>query len=123
MAAQIERSRLVENLAESFGTKANAQSIFGPLVERKGITVIPVGKIRYGLGGGSGVRGQEREGAGAGDGGGGGVIVSPIGYIELKDGNSRFRRINSPMAILQVMGGIALSSWLMLRGVRALRMR
>ena len=116
MTSPAERSGLVEHLAETFGNKASAQTIYGSPVERQGVTVIPVGKVRYGLGGGSG----NREQAGEGSGGGGGMMVAPVGYIEIKNGKSKFKRINYPTAILQVAGGLAIGAWLVLRGVRAL---
>jgi uncharacterized spore protein YtfJ len=117
MATSAERFSLVENLAETFGKKASAQTIYGLPVEREGVTIIPVGKVRYGLGGGSGNRAEEGEGSG----GGGGMMIAPVGYIEIKNGKSKFKRINYPTAILQIVGGLALSTWIVLRGVRAFR--
>jgi uncharacterized spore protein YtfJ len=114
MALSAVRSSLVENLAETFGSKASAQTIYGSPIERGRLTIIPVGKVRFGLGGGSGNREKEGEGSG----GGGGMMIAPVGYIEMKDGRSKFRRINYPTAILQVIGGFALSAWIVLRGIR-----
>src|SRR5712691_4977917 len=81
----------LERLAETLGMHAQASAIFGEPVERDGVTVIPVAKARWGLGGGGGHKAE-----GEGSGGGGGVIVSPVGYIELKDGESRFRPVQDP---------------------------
>jgi uncharacterized spore protein YtfJ len=77
-----------ERLAERVGAGARASAVFGDAVEHAGVTVIPVARAKWGFGGGSGGRNGE-EGAG----GGGGTIVSPVGYIELRDGEARFRRI------------------------------
>jgi len=77
-----------ERLAERMGAAARASAVFGDAVEHEGVTVIPVAQAKWGFGGGSGGRGEE-EGAG----GGGGTSVSPIGYIELRAGEARFRRI------------------------------
>ena len=79
-----------ERLAERVGAAARASAVFGDVVERDGVTVIPVARSKWGFGGGSGGRNGE-EGAG----GGGGTIVSPVGYVELRDGEARFRRIYS----------------------------
>ena len=89
----------IERLAEKMGIAARAVNIFGPAVEREGITVIPVTKIRYGFGGGSGKR-DDQEGSG----GGGGVQASPIGFIEVKNGSAGFRPIRPefPWAVLAV---------------------
>jgi uncharacterized spore protein YtfJ len=55
--------------------------------------VIPVAKARFGFGGGggSGARGERDEGSGGG--GGGGAVVSPVGYIEVRDDSAEFKRI------------------------------
>jgi uncharacterized spore protein YtfJ len=114
MALSAARSGLVENLAETFGSKASAQTIYGSPIERDNLTIIPIGKVRFGLGGGTGSRGETGEGSG----GGGGIIIAPVGYIEIKDGRSRFKRINYPTAISQMVVGLALSAWIVLRGIR-----
>ena len=85
-------------------------------VERAGVTVIPVAKARWGVGGGSGTQGAESEGTG----GGGGVMVSPIGFIEVRDGSSSFKPIYDPMAILAMAMGGGLAALLLLRGLRKL---
>ena len=84
---------LFERLAEKLGVAASSTTIFGEAVERDGVTVIPVAKARWGLGGGGGHR---RTGANEGMGGVGGVIVNPVGYIEIRAGESRFRPIWDP---------------------------
>lgn len=78
----------IGGIAERLGATAKAATIFGEPVERDGITVIPVGKARWGFGGGVGRR-KDEDGAG----GGGGAQVSPVGFIELKDGHANFRPI------------------------------
>jgi uncharacterized spore protein YtfJ len=78
---------LLASLAERVGGRVAASTVFAPPVERGGITVIPVATARFVVGGGSGSdpkKGQE------GGGGGGLGRVAPAGYIELKDGRSRF---------------------------------
>lgn len=77
----------VERLAHQLGITANARHIYGEPIERDGVTVIAVAKAVYGFGGGRGKEeGQE------GSGGGGGVVLTPVGYIEMKNGETRFRR-------------------------------
>jgi len=89
----------IERLAEKMGIAARSVNIFGPVVERESITVIPVAKVRYGFGGGSGKR-EDQEGSG----GGGGVQASPIGFIEVKNGSAAFKPIRPgfPWAALAV---------------------
>lgn len=95
---------LIERLAEVLGGSADAQTVYGEAVTHAGVTVIPVAKVAYGLGGGTG-SGKE----GNGEGGGGGVSASPVGYIEINNGETSFRRIPDPLALapLIMAGGVA----------------
>jgi len=108
--AHARRSRadeLLERLAERVGTAARASTVFGEPVARDEVTVIPVAKARFGFGGGGGRDESEGE---EGAGGGGGVLVSPVGYIELRAGGTRFRRIVAPADVLAVAAaGVALA--------------
>jgi uncharacterized spore protein YtfJ len=89
-AAQAPRRRadeLIGALADRVGAQYGASTVFGAPVERDGVTVIPVAAVRVGFGGGTGsdpAKGGEGEGAGAG------ASMTAVGYIELKDGGSRF---------------------------------
>lgn len=76
-------------LADRLGATAKASVVFADPVERGDVTVIPVAKARWGFGGGSGSRKDEK-----GSGGGGGVLVNPIGFIEISNGQARFHKIN-----------------------------
>ena len=98
-------SRLLERLAAEVGGKAGAKAVFGDAVERDGITVIPVARVRWGIGAGGG-QGPE----GSGSGGGGGVAADPIGYIEVTSDGATFRpmpRSFGPGAV--VAGALALA--------------
>jgi uncharacterized spore protein YtfJ len=105
VAAQ-ERSELVNELLErvgqTVGERAQASTIFGEPVEREGVTVVPVAKARFGFGGGGG-SGTRDGGEGSGRGGGGGLAVSPVGYIEVRDRSSEFKRISSPIDLLALV--------------------
>jgi uncharacterized spore protein YtfJ len=101
----------VERLAQQLGTHVTAQTIYGTPVEREGITVIPVARAIYGFGGGGGSKGNEGEGSG----GGAGVGLTPIGYIELTGGTSRFRPIRSSVVPLVAVSGLV--ALLLLRNV------
>jgi hypothetical protein len=98
-AASGRGGSFLERLAERVGGTASSSLVFGATVEHQGVKVIPVAKARWGFGGGGG----SRDRGGEGSGGGGGVWVSPVGYIELKDGSSRFRPIRGPAAMLPVV--------------------
>jgi uncharacterized spore protein YtfJ len=101
----------VERMAERVGAKASVRAVFGDPIERDGITVIPVAKVRWGFGGGAGsgpvAVGPGIDGQGAradapggpsfGTGGGGGATAEPVGYLEIGPDGAMFRPINSPM--------------------------
>ncbi|MHB0978937.1 MAG: spore germination protein GerW family protein [Thermoleophilia bacterium] len=113
----------LDRLAERLGVNARAEAVYGSPVERDGATVIPVAKVRWGLGGGDGGSFGDgaAHGAGGGSGGrggGGGVTVSPLGYIEIVKGQTRFRRINDPASFLPVVVAGGLAAALILRGLR-----
>jgi uncharacterized spore protein YtfJ len=111
VAAQ-ERSELVNELLEriggTVGERAQVSTIFGEPVEREGVTVVPVAKARFGFGGGGG-SGTREGGEGSGRGGGGGVAVSPIGYIEVRDRSSEFKRISSPIDLLALVAAASVA--------------
>lgn len=106
-------SAVIETLAERIGNSIHARTVYGEPVERQGVTVIPVAKARYGFGGGSGSSKAGEHGTG----GGGGAFVKPIGYIEIRDGGSRFHAIRDPGAIISVIAVSGLFGWLALRSL------
>jgi uncharacterized spore protein YtfJ len=78
---------LLATLAERMGARLGTSTVFGAPVERDGVTVVPVAVARFGMGAGSGSDPSKHQ---EGEGGGGAGSVAPIGYIELKDGRSRY---------------------------------
>lgn len=122
-AASRRADGLIEGLASRVGLRASVNAVFGDAVTHDGVTIIPVAKVRWGFGGGSGRGvGAKDEGidTGEGAGGGGGVMASPLGYIEIRNGQAEFRRIRDLGAFVPVMLAAAFSTWLTLRGLRKL---
>ena len=111
-AAAHERAELVnellERIGQTVGQKAQASTIFGEVVEREGVTVIPVAKARFGFGGGGGAGTRGEEDRGSGGGGGGGVAVSPVGYIEVRDRGSEFKRIVTPTDLVALVAAASM---------------
>lgn len=99
---QLPEPSFLERLGQQLGITANAKYIYGEPVERDGVTVITVAKAVYGFGGGSGKKGKED-----GFGGGGGIVLTPIGYIEIKKGQTRFRRTRDPIVYASLIALIA----------------
>jgi uncharacterized spore protein YtfJ len=99
---------LLQRISQVVGDKAKVSSVFGEPVEREGITVIPVAKARFGFGGGGGAGARVGD-EGSGGGGGGGAVVSPVGYIEVRDGTARFKRISSASDLLALVAAGSLA--------------
>ena len=96
----------LDRLTEQLEAGANARAVFGEPIERDGITVIPVARARWGIGGGTGAIPDEQRG---GTGAGGGLTIAPAGFIEICEGHAKFRPIASPvLAAAAILGGAAL---------------
>jgi hypothetical protein len=109
---QRRTDELLARLAERIGARFDASNVFGTPVERDGVTVIPVATIRLGIGGGGGSdprKGQE------GEGGGGAGTASAAGYIELKDGRSRFVPAVHPARMLLLVCAATLAGLAIMR--------
>jgi uncharacterized spore protein YtfJ len=122
-AASGAADSFVERVASRLGLHASASAVFGDPVDRDGVTVVPVAKVRWGFAGGSGrgiEEGSENGEIGEGSGAGGGVMASPVGYIEIQDGQATFHRIKDPAAIVPLVLAGAFASWLTLRGLAKL---
>ena len=112
---------IVEMLANKVGLHAATGAVFGEPVEHDGVTVIPVAKVRFGFGGGSGrgiEEGSESGDIGEGSGGGGGVMASPLGFIEIRDGRADFRRTHDPVSAVPIILAAGAVAWVCLRGIR-----
>jgi len=118
VAAPGGMSDIVARLADRVGERAGVRTVFGEPVERDGMTVIPVGRMRWGFGGGGGKGGRANE-EGEGSGGGGGGVASPVGYIEISGGTARFQRIGLPVAPGTLVA-VAIAFYVAMRGLRAL---
>jgi hypothetical protein len=119
----------LQALAAKIGADAGAKAVFAKPVEREGVTVIPVARVRWGFGGGFG-EGNGSSGSPSGSGGGGGVQASPMGFIEIHDGTAEYKSVRDPMRLaiawllLPVSAAAAAvvmvtSAWLAARSVRS----
>jgi uncharacterized spore protein YtfJ len=99
---------LLSRLADRVGAQFTAKAVFGEPVERDGVTVIPVATGKFGFGGGSGTDPAKGQ---AGEGGGGGGTMTPIGYIEIKDGSTRFVPVVHPARMAVLVGTLLLAGW------------
>jgi len=103
----------IVKLADKIALSSHVKMIYGDLVERDEVTIIPVGKVVWGAGGGEGGDTNSR-----GLGGGGGTTVTPIGYIEIKAGSTRFKPIFDPALIVQIIAASGLIALLLANSAR-----
>lgn len=98
--------RLADDMARGTGTAA----VFGRPVVQGETIVIPVARTRFAFGGGGGRGRRRRE---AGEGGGGAAVMRPAGYIQLRGGRARYRRIRGvPEAAVAILAAaLALLAW------------
>jgi uncharacterized spore protein YtfJ len=130
----------VERIAERVGGKASVRAVFGDPIERDGLTIIPVARVRWGFGGGAGRgpiavgpgsesdatsigMGSDASTSGSGSGGGGGVSADPVGYLEIGPNGAVFRPIVSPMPSPGFMLAAGATAALVLRGLARLLRR
>lgn len=112
--------RFLDLLVEKLGT-ARAETVFGAPVERDGVTVIPVARVRWGAGGGGGTSpAKQGDGNDAGSGGGGGLMASPVGYIELRGGQAHFIPIRDFGALAPLVLAAGVAALFVLHGLRRL---
>lgn len=111
---------ILTTLADRLGGRFTASTVFGSPVERDGVTVIPVAVVRFGFGGGGGTDASGEQG---GEGGGGGGSGAPAGYIEIKDGTSRFVPVVDPARMAAMCFGAMVAVAFVMRPRRARRER
>jgi uncharacterized spore protein YtfJ len=96
-------------LVRSLGGTATASAVFGDPVEKDGVTIVPVARVRFGAGGGYGrgpgkkKRHEESAEDQVGYGQGGGVQATPVGYIEIAGGEAEYKRIVDPVRPMAVL--------------------
>ena len=91
--------RLLERMGERIGGQANVKAVFGETIERDGVAVVPVARIRWGFGGGSGTEpteGRAKGATGSGSGGGGGAFADPMGYLEVRPTGATYVPLAAP---------------------------
>ena len=96
----------VQEAIHSLVNQSSAKTVYGEPITAEGKTIVPIAKLRYGFGGGSGKKAGEQPGEGGG--GGGGCVARPVGYIEVSAQGTRF----VPIVDLQSMA-IAMAAGLL----------
>ncbi len=100
-AAREPMDKVLERLGERIGAQANVKAVFGDPTERGDVTIVPVARVRWGYGGGSGT-GPVRAGksddptVANGTGLGGGVMADPMGYLEVRPSGANYVPLAAP---------------------------
>ncbi|MBB6173013.1 hypothetical protein HNR23_003073 [Nocardiopsis mwathae] len=89
----------LDRVNRRLGGTPSVSVAFGEPIERDGVTVVPVARSRFMIGGGA----SGGSGARDADGGTGGMgMTDPVGYLEIKDGGAVFRPTRHPALSLVV---------------------
>jgi uncharacterized spore protein YtfJ len=122
----MEFSTLISSIREGVASNANVQTVYGEPISVQGKTIIPVARIGYGFGGGSGKRAARdplSNGESGGGGGGGGMVV-PIGVVEITPDRTRYIPFIGPGKLMVAAGvGLLLGMWIGRKRSRRLRYR
>lgn len=114
--------KILDRLGERIGARATVRAVFGEPVVRGAVTIIPVARIRWGYGGGSGtgpLRSEATNGEtmGSGSGAGGGVMTDPMGYVEVQPDSATYVPLSSPYLNPLVILATGISISLVLRAL------
>jgi uncharacterized spore protein YtfJ len=117
-------TEVLEQLYDKVEGSAKAAVAFAPPQKHNDLVIIPVASVgwRFGSGTGTSKQKEQRE-AQRGMGVGGTMSVSPVGFIEVKEGTARFRPIFNLDTILkmQIVGGLFALGMISLFGRRQVR--
>ena len=96
---------ILKSIAERIKTTARIETIYGEPREISGRTIIPIAKVGYGFGAGSGEEKGELTEQGepktaGGGGGGGGVSVEPVGFLVSSDEEMKFLPVTDRKRIM-----------------------
>ena len=117
-------TEVLEQMYDKIEGSAKAAVAFAPPQRHDGLVVIPVASVGWRFGSGTGTsRQKEHREAQRGMGVGGTMSVSPIGFIEVKEGTTKFRPIFHFDSILkmQIVGGLFALGMISLFGRRSVR--
>jgi uncharacterized spore protein YtfJ len=123
-AAPEPMDKILDRLGERIGSQASVKAVFGEPTERADVTVIPVARVRWGIGGGSGsgpMRGRQTNGeTGSGSGAGGGAMSEPMGYLQVRPTGAVYVPLASPYLNPALVLAIGISVGVVIRAVARL---
>lgn len=87
-------TELLEKISQSLGSAASVKSVYGESIHAEGKTVVPVARVSYGFGAGSGRKPSKAEDRTAeqpeAGGGWDGARACPAGVLEITPSQTRF---------------------------------
>ncbi|MFA9559822.1 GerW family sporulation protein [Evansella sp. AB-rgal1] len=104
----------VKPLFDKFAKNKDVSLVFGEPIVLENKRVLPVAKVRYSFGGGSGfTEGTETSPSGHGGGGGGHVSVTPVGVYDITPKSTKFKPVvDAKLGVLSVLSlGVFLLLW------------
>ena len=107
----------VQSIVDRLHATGNIKTVFGEPIEAKGRTIIPVAKVAYGFGGGTGGTAKsDSEDGRSGQGVGGGVVVRPAGVLEIREDTTEFIPFGENKKLIGVLFlGLLVGAWLVRR--------
>ena len=103
----------LEMLSERIGAQAGVRKVYGDPVTVEGRTLIPVARVRFGFGAGSGHAKSGQVPNEKSGGGGGGMYATPAGVFEVTQSSTRFIDV-SPWRPLAIAAGARLAIGLLI---------
>jgi uncharacterized spore protein YtfJ len=101
-----------QTLVHSMERVVNARTVYGEAVTHEGITVIPVARATW-LGAGGGDRSTQ-----GGSGLAGALRIKPVGYVEIKDGETRFKGFFDMGVVVQIILSYSIVAAITFAGIR-----
>ena len=114
-------NEMLEQLYDKIESSAKADVVFASPQKHEGLTIIPVASVGWRFGSGTGrSRPREQREVQRGMGVGGTMSVSPVGFIEVKEGAAKFRPIVAfdSLVKMQLVGGLIVFGVVSLLGRR-----
>ena len=110
----------MQSVVDRLHASGNVRTVFGEPIEAKGRTIIPVAKVAYGSGGGSGMAKSESENGRTGEGIGGAIAVRPAGVLEIRDDTTEFIPLGDNKKLFGALFiGLLLGAWLASRSKKS----
>ena len=110
----------VQSIVDRLHASGDVKTVFGEPIEAEGRTIIPIAKIIYGFGGGSGGAKSESGNGRAGQGIGGGIAVRPAGVLEIRDDTTEFIPFDDKKKLFGALFiGLLLGAWLASRSKKS----